>query len=362
MTEELIWRRAVSLAQKGCLTCAPNPMVGAVIVKGGKIIGEGYHKTAGCDHAEIRAIKDAKRKGHDVKGAVIYVTLEPCSTYGRTPPCTKALIENKFAAVKIGTIDPNPKHAGRAVRILKDAGLKVTAAERSDCRELNEAFNARMEKGRPFIHLKWAMSLDGKLAAESGDAKWISNEKSRREAHKLRAKYNAVLVGSKTVVADDPSLSIRLTKKERQPYKIVLDSEAKLSYDGKLTKNTPSEKIIIAVSQKAKADKIKKLRERGFTVIKTKGERVSLIELLKELAKLGVSGVLVEGGSETLTSFLKAKLADKLTVFIAPKILGGKRSPVLEALCKTPEKSPKIAWTAVKKFDGDLMLEGKING
>jgi riboflavin biosynthesis protein RibD len=361
MTEELIWRRAVSLAQKGCLTCAPNPMVGAVIMRGNKIIGEGYHQIAGQDHAEIRAIKDAKRKGHDVKGATIYVTLEPCSTYGKTPPCTDALIKNQLGEVKIGTLDPNPAHRGRAVEILKKAGIKVSVENIEECRDLNEAFNFRMEKGRPFVHLKWAMSADGKIACESGDAKWISNEKSRREAHKLRAKYNAVLVGSKTVVADDPSLSIRLTKKERQPYKIVLDSEAKLSYDGKLTKNTPSEKIIIAVSQKAKADKIKKLRERGFTVIKTKGERVSLIELLKELAKLGVSSVLVEGGSETLTSFLKAKLADKLTVFIAPKILGGKRSPVLEALCKTPEKSPRIAWTAVKKFDGDLMLEGNIN-
>ena len=360
MTEEALWQRAIELAKKAELTCAPNPMVGAVIVKGGKIIGEGYHQIAGCDHAEIRAIKDAKKKGHDLKGAVIYVTLEPCSTYGRTPPCTKAIIENQFAAVKIGTIDPNPKHAGRAVKILTDAGIKVTVADRADCRELNEVFNARMEKGRPFIHLKWAMSLDGKLAAESGDAKWISNEKSRYEAHKLRAKYNAVLVGSKTVIADDPSLGIRLSKKERQPFKIVLDSEAKLSYNGRLTKNTPSEKIIIAVSQKAKADNIKKLRDRGFTVIKTKGERVSLKELMKALAKLGISGVLVEGGSETLSSFLKAKLADKLTVFIAPKLLGGTRSPITQVLCQTPKKSPKIVWTTIKKFDDDFMLEGEL--
>ena len=360
MTEEALWQRAIELARKALLTCAPNPMVGAVIVKGGKIIGEGYHQVAGCDHAEIRAIKDAKKKGHDLKGAVIYVTLEPCSTYGRTPPCTKAIIENQFAAVKIGTIDPNPKHAGRAVKILTDAGIKVTVADKADCRELNEVFNARMEKGRPFIHLKWAMSLDGKLAAESGDAKWISNEKSRYEAHKLRAKYNAVLVGSKTVIADDPSLSIRLSKKERQPFKIVLDSEAKLSYNGRLTKNTPSEKIIIAVSQKAKADRIKKLKERGFTVIKTKGERVSLPELLKALAKLGISGILVEGGSETLTSFLKAKLADRITVFIAPKLLGGTRSPITQSLCQTPKKSPKIVWTTIKKFDDDFMLEGEL--
>ncbi|MBQ7556004.1 bifunctional diaminohydroxyphosphoribosylaminopyrimidine deaminase/5-amino-6-(5-phosphoribosylamino)uracil reductase RibD [bacterium] len=360
MTEEAFWQRAIELARKALLTCAPNPMVGAVIVKGGKIIGEGYHQVAGCDHAEIRAIKDAKKKGHDLKGAVIYVTLEPCSTYGRTPPCTKAIIENQFAAVKIGTIDPNPKHAGRAVKILTDAGIKVTVADRADCRELNEVFNARMEKGRPFIHLKWAMSLDGKLAAESGDAKWISNEKSRYEAHKLRAKYNAVLVGSKTVIADDPSLGIRLSKKERQPFKIVLDSEAKLSYNGRLTKNTPSEKIIIAVSQKAKADRIKKLKERGFTVIKTKGERVSLPELLKALAKLGISGILVEGGSETLTSFLKAKLADRITVFIAPKLLGGTRSPITQSLCQTPKKSPKIVWTTIKKFDDDFMLEGEL--
>ena len=359
MTEEALWQRAIELAKKAELTCAPNPMVGAVIVKGGKIIGEGFHQIAGCDHAEIRAIKDAKKKGNDLKGATIYVTLEPCSTYGRTPPCTKAIIENKFAAVKIGTIDPNPKHAGRAVKILTDAGIKVTVADRSDCKELNEVFNARMEKGRPFIHLKWAMSLDGKLAAESGDAKWISNEKSRHEAHKLRAKYNAVLVGSKTVETDDPSLSIRLSKKERQPYKIVLDSEAKLSYTGRLTKNTPSEKIIIAVSQKAKSDNIKKLRDRGFTVIKTKGERVSLKELMKALAKLGISGVLVEGGSETLSSFLKAKLADKLTVFIAPKLLGGTRSPITQVLCQTPKKSLKIVWTTIKKFDDDFMLEGE---
>ena len=262
--------------------------------------------------------------------------------------------------MKIGTIDPNPKHAGRAVKILTDAGIKVTIADRSDCRELNEVFNARMEKGRPFIHLKWAMSLDGKLAAESGNAKWISNEKSRHEAHKLRAKYNAVLVGSKTVIADDPSLSIRLSKKERQPFKIVLDSEAKLSYNGRLTKNTPSEKIIIAVSQKAKADRIKKLKERGFTVIKTKGERVSLPELLKALAKLGISGILVEGGSETLTSFLKAKLADRITVFIAPTLLGGTRSPITQSLCQTPKKSPKIVWTTIKKFDDDFMLEGEL--
>ena len=358
MTEDLIWKHAAALAKKGELTCAPNPMVGAVIMRGNKIIGEGYHQTAGEDHAEIRAIKDAKKKGHDIKGATIYVTLEPCSTYGKTPPCTDALIKNQLGEVKIGTLDPNPAHRGRAVEILKKAGIKVSVENIEECRDLNEAFNFRMEKGRPFVHLKWAMSADGKIACESGESKWISGIKSRQEAHKLRARYNAVLVGSKTVENDDPSLSIRLAKSERQPYKIVLDSQARLSYAGRIVKNTSPEKIVVAVASKAPEDRIKKLEEKGFTVIKTKGEKVNLKELLKALAKLSISGILVEGGGEVQSAFMKAHLADKVTVFVAPLLLGGSKVPFTQALSLTPSSGVKINWTKIKRSGEDVVLEG----
>ena len=354
MIEKIIWQRAITLAKKGALTCAPNPMVGAVLVKGGKIIGEGYHIKAGSPHAEVRALRDAFRKGHDPKGATLFVTLEPCSTTGRTPPCTEAIINAKIAEVRIGTTDPNPKHRGRAVKILEACKIKVRVENLPECAALNERFNHFMKTGRPFIHAKWAMSLDGKMAAKEGERYSITNEKSLREAHKLRALYDAVLIGKGTVLADDPALSIRLSKKVRQPYKIILDSRASLSYTGRLAEKTEASKIIVAVSKKAPEKRVLALRERGLTVIRTSGTSVNLPELLKALGALGISGILVEGGPKILSAFFAENLVDKISVFIAPKILGGKVFPLPENL-----RVPKLLQNfSLRRIKDDLLFEG----
>lgn len=363
LAEEEIWRRAVALARRGLLTCAPNPAVGAVIIRDGQVAGEGYHRVTGGPHAEIAALEDARRHLRPVRGGILYVTLEPCSTVGRTGACTSAIVAAGIREVHIGTLDPNPAHQGRAVGILEGLGIRVTVHNRPDCEAINYRFNHCMINRRPFVHAKWAMTLDGKLAAHNGQAKWISGERSRRAAHELRALYNAVLVGKGTVLRDDPALSIRLGSRERQPYKIVLDSRAELDYSGRIIAGTPPERLIIAVSPAAPGPRWTALARRGFTVLRTESEpeRVALPELLEKLMGLGLTGLLVEGGPTVLGEFFRQRLADRATIFLAPSFIGGLLAPIPVPLASEPGLGPRLRNMTVRHLDGDLRLDGDIS-
>jgi len=352
---------ALKLAEKGKFTCSPNPMVGAVIIDNNKIVGEGFHKKAGEPHAEINAINNA---GYISKNAALVVTLEPCSTHGRTPPCTEAIINAGIKKVIVGTVDPNPKHAGNGLDILKSAGVNVILLNDPNCKKLNEKFNKFIEFGFPFVHIKWAMTLDGKIATFSGDSKWISSDKSRFFVHYLRAEYDAVLTGSGTVLKDNPQLNVRLEGEWRQPAKIIIDSLCKTPPESNIFKS--SGKVIIACGENAPENNIKQLQKSGAEIIRTPinpNGKINLPTLLKSLAKKNVSSIFVEGGAELTGAFFDAKLVDKITAFIAPKIIGGKNalSPVGGIGIKKINQAFQLKNIELKQFDSDVMLTGYID-
>ena len=363
MTENQIYiwlKHAIKLAEKGRYSCSPNPMVGAVIISNGKIVGEGYHKCAGKPHAEINAISNSNGK---TKGGTIIVTLEPCSTHGRTPPCTEAIIKAGIKKVVIGAIDPNPAHAGKALTILKDAGIEVKLINDPECEKLNERFNYFISTGLPFIHAKWAMTLDGKIATRTGDSKWISCDESRKFVHKLRAEHDAIMTGSGTVLKDDPQLNVRLEGKWRQPVKIIIDSLLQTPSNAKVLKN--GAKTIIACGKNASLEKIRALENAGAKIIKIStgtDNKIILPELFKKLAAENISSVFVEGGGSLLGALFDNKLVNKATVFIAPKIIGGKKSlsPIGGIGINKIDNSIKLDDLQFEKIGCDIMLTGNI--
>lgn len=353
-------KRAIKLAVKGKYSCSPNPVVGAVIIADGKIAGEGYHKRAGEPHAEINAITDAKDKTTD---ATLFVTLEPCCTHGRTPPCTEAIIKAGIKKVVIGTIDPNPLHAGKALDILQNAGIEVELINDQECEKINEKFNCFISTGRPFIHAKWAMTLDGKIAARTGDSKWISCDESRKFVHKLRAEHDAIMTGSGTVLKDDPQLNVRLEGKWRQPVKIIIDSLLQTPLNAKILKS--GAKTIIACGKNASTEKIRALENAGAKIIKIStgtDNKIILPELFKKLAAENISSVFVEGGGALLGALFDNKLVNKTTVFIAPKIIGGTESlsPVGGIGIGKIDDSIKSDDLQFEKIGRDIMLTGNI--
>lgn len=350
--------RALELARSGRYGAHPNPMVGAVIVKGGRIIGEGAHLRCGGPHAEINALRACRVSP---AGADVYVTLEPCSTYGKTPPCTEALIRAEVRNIYIGAQDPNPANAGKAGAILRRAGLKVsTGVLRKDCEALNPAFNKFMRTGLPYVTVKIAQSLDGRIADAAGRSRWISSPQSRRETHKLRAEADAVLAGIGTVLADDPLLNVRGVKVPRQPWVVALDSSFRVPRRAQIFKN---ERVVIATTRKASVTAMKRLpHDAKILVLPSEKGRVSLPALLKELGKLGISHVLVEGGGQVAGSFISEGLADRFVCFVAPVIIGGTESrnamvwpDELNAARKELGLRPKLA--SVTKVGPDLMLD-----
>lgn len=327
MTERDYMKLALDLAAKAKGRTSPNPMVGAVVVKDGEIVGKGYHRAAGEPHAEVNALEDA---GEEAKGATVYVTLEPCSHYGKTPPCTEALIEAGVSKVVVAMEDPNSLVAGRGLEQLAETGLEVESGLMAkEAKKLNEAFIKYITTDRPFVMLKNAMTLDGKIATKTGDSRWISGEDSRRYVHQLRDEVDGILVGIGTALADNPRLTARLPKKEGQdPTRIVLDSKLQIPLDCNLVTQESKAKTIVATSEKADKEKKKKLEEVGvkiLTVPVTEG-KVDLESLLIELGKLNMMSLLVEGGSQVNASFLFENLADKVIYFIAPKIIGGQKA------------------------------------
>jgi len=328
-------RLALRLAGRGLGHTSPNPMVGAVVVKAGEILGRGFHRRAGLAHAEIEAIQDARRRASQLRGSTLYVTLEPCCTHGRTPPCTDAIIASRFKRVVVGATDPNPDHSGRGLRLLRRAGIDVVQGVLAEeASGLNEAFNHWIVRRTPFITVKAAMTLDGKIATREGESKWITSEQSRACAMQLRQRHDAVLVGINTVLADNPSLVLRSVAgrkvnlaRSRQPRRIVLDSTARTPLGANVVTDAFAPFTTIVVAKNAPAGRTIALGKRvRVMVAPLKNGAIDLGWVLQELGRDQVTSLLVEGGGEVNASFLLSKLAHRVAFFYAPKILGGREA------------------------------------
>ncbi|MBQ7264890.1 MAG: bifunctional diaminohydroxyphosphoribosylaminopyrimidine deaminase/5-amino-6-(5-phosphoribosylamino)uracil reductase RibD [Firmicutes bacterium] len=347
---------AAELAKKGEGAVDPNPLVGAVIVKNGNIIGSGYHEKFGGPHAEVNAIESCKE---DTEGAEIYVTLEPCSHYGKTPPCALKLIEKGFKKVYVGCLDPNPLVAGRGIKLLRDHGIEVeTGVLEEECSMLNPVFFKYITQKIPYVALKSAVSLDGKTATYSGESKWISCEGSRLEVQKLRNKYMAIMVGVNTVIKDDPRLDCRI-EGGRDPIKIIADTNLRTPINARmLTKGT----TYIAASQKhTNSEKAKALEEKGAKILylNEKDGEISLSELLEKLGKLNINSLLVEGGGTLNFAFIKEKLFDIIHYYIAPKIIGGAEAKTFAEGkgFETMAEVCELEFKNIRNIDGDIYLE-----
>jgi len=361
---EIFMRQALELAARARGRTSPNPMVGAVIVKSGKIIGEGYHHQAGTPHAEIHAINSA---GENAKGAELYVTLEPCCHRGRTPPCTKAVIQAGISTVIMAMHDPNPLVAGKGKAELEANGITVNSGLlEQEARKLNEFYIKYITTGLPFVMLKSAMSLDGKIATYTGKSKWITSEISRRKVHELRDAVDAILVGVGTVIADNPSLTTRLMDKEgKDAIRIIVDSQARIPLPSRVLHLDSTTPTLIVVTPKTPEDKISRLKTVGAEVIvipERNDGKVNLKALMETLGRRKVTSVMIEGGSEINASVLKEGIADKVMMFIAPKFIGGKTAPGpiggqgIEQLSNSIE----LQNIQVAKMGEDILVEGYI--
>jgi len=359
-----IWmRRALDLAARARGRTSPNPMVGAVLVKDGQLIGEGFHAYAGSDHAEVAALRDA---GPAARGATLYVSLEPCSHYGRTPPCVEQILQAGIRRVVAACEDPNPAVSGKGIAALRAAGLSVDVGVLAEEAErLNEAFFTHVRTGRPFVTLKVAASLDGKIATRTGESRWITGESARRRVHQLRNEMDAVLVGIGTVLRDDPLLTTRLEiADQRDPIRVVVDNLARLPLRAKAVNRASTAPTILAVSQMAPRTKLEALEREGVQVIvvESSPRRVSLERLIEALGKRGILSVMIEGGAEINASALREGVVDKVLVFLAPILIGGKSTPTavggdgIESLTQ----AVRLRDVRIERFDGDILVEGYI--
>ena len=352
-------RNCIRLAKKGYGFVAPNPLVGATIVKNGIIIGEGWHEKFGEAHAEINAIHATNEF---LKGATIYVNLEPCSHQGKTPACSLALIQSGFKRVVIACLDPNPLVSGNGVKMLKQAGIEVEIGIlEKEAMKLNERFFKYIQSNKPFIALKMASSLDGKIATSNGDSKWITNEKSRTFVHQLRLQYSAILVGINTVLTDDPILNVRLKNaKISNPLRIVLDSNLRIPLQAKIL-NTSVAPTWIATTKKASPDKIIQLENTGVKVVvcPEKDEKIDLHFLIEKLGMEGIDSLLVEGGGTVNFGFANAKLVDKVYAFLAPKLIGGESAKTgMEGNGFSQlSESIELKNLRYRKLENDLLIE-----
>jgi diaminohydroxyphosphoribosylaminopyrimidine deaminase/5-amino-6-(5-phosphoribosylamino)uracil reductase len=352
-------RQALRLARQGSGRTSPNPLVGAVVVRGGQVVGAGYHQKAGGPHAERIALAQAGRKA---RGATLYVTLEPCNHTGRTPPCTEAILESGVKKVVFGMEDPNPRVAGGGGPYLRSRGIEVSGGllER-ECRAINEVYLKWVTTGIPFVTLKAALSLDGKIATRSGDSKWISNEQSRARVHRLRSRVDGILVGIGTVLADDPLLTPRPSRTiTRTPLRVIVDPQLRIPLPARLFSDPGP--VLIAAAEGAPKRKAAALQRKGVDLVlfPNRGGRFDLKALLAYLGRKEVTGLLVEGGSEIFSSFLSEGLADRVWLFYAPILIGGQSAKgmiggpgvatVAEAL-----KLERLRW---QSLGGDFFVEG----
>jgi len=325
--DQFIMKRALALARRARGYTCPNPMVGAIVVRNGTKVGEGYHRACGQPHAEAEALV---RAGSKARGATIYITLEPCDHVGRTPSCTEAILTAGIKRVVTGAGDPNPKVQGKGLARLRQAGVEVvTGILEQECRDLNRDYNHYISTGLPWVTLKWAMTLDGKIATRTGDSRWVSGEAAQRYAHRLRAKHASVLVGLGTALADDPLLTVRHVR-GRQPTRIVLDGRGELLLESRLVQSAMDVPLWVAITQLAPEDWRWALVDKGVKVLEIAADthgHIDIMALLCELGSREVMSLLVEGGSKTLGSFFDAGLWNQASVVIAPKLAGGKEAP-----------------------------------
>lgn len=356
---------ALRLSKRAEGMTSPNPLVGAIVVKRGKIIGKGFHRKAGLPHGEVEAFLDAERKGHNLKGSTLYVTLEPCCHTGkRTPACVDAIVKRGISKLVVGTLDLNPKVRGNGVKILREKGIDVKVGVLEDrCRETNEAFFKYITTGMPFVILKLAATLDGKIATFTGTSKWIGSETQRKYAHSMRNRVDAILVGIETVIQDDPRLTVRLGKKSsHQPTPIVLDSKLRIPIDAKLLNLHKAP--IIATTRSGNPRRIEDLEKMGARILFVDPEengRIDVLKLVKKLGHMDITSVLVEGGSETVASFLKNGIADKVVFFYVPKIIGSEGISMVGKLNVSEVKNAlSIKKIRVQTIGDEFVVEGYV--
>ena len=323
------------LAERGRFTVAPNPLVGAVVVREETVVGEGWHERAGGDHAEVLALKSA---GSAARGGTLFVTLEPCNHHGRTPPCVDAVVNAGISRVVVGILDENPLMRGRSAGLLREAGVEVEVLQEPSLEAQNEQYFRRMRTGRPFVHVKLATTLDGRIAAAGGDSKWVTGEAARLRAHALRAEAGAVLVGAGTARADDPSLTARgLPEEPPVVTRVVLDPNLTTSPGSRLALTAAESPVVIFADAESVDGREGALLDAGVEVVGAPADKggIDLTFVLDELGRRGIKGVLVEGGGETATGFVERGLADKLTLFYAPRLIGSEGIPMIGALRAT---------------------------
>lgn len=359
-TKEEIMRRCLELARKGAGSVSPNPMVGCVIVKRGKVIGEGYHERFGGAHAEVNAIRSASES---VQGAEIFVNLEPCSFFGKTPPCVDLLIEKKVGKVHVAMLDPNPRVNGKGVRKLRRAGIAVDVGTLSnEAGMLNEAFVKYIKTGLPFVTLKAAQSLDGKIALANGKSKYITSGDSLKMVHLLRSQHDAVLVGAGTVAADNPSLTVRLAR-GRSPVRIVLDGNLTSPLSSRIFHDRKS-RVVLFHSAGAVRNSAKKLAVLGKLGIETYGlpgsddGKIKARILLKSISKLGITSLLVEGGSCVFSQFIRSGEVDKLHLFTAPVIMGNGIGLADHINLNDLKRMKRVRIVSIKEVGRDQLLTG----
>lgn len=379
-------RRAIALAKQGGGFVHPNPLVGCVVVKDGQVIAEGYHEKYGEFHAERNALTRCKA---DTTGATLYVTLEPCCHYGKTPPCTEIIIEKGIAKVFVGILDPNPLVAGKGVKILQDAGIEVVSGLCEDeIREMNKVFLKYITTKRPYVIMKTAMTLDGKIAAHTGDSKWVTNEESRKKVHELRSELAGVVVGISTVLADDPMLNVRLEGKHHQPVRIVVDSNLRIPVDSQLVKTAKEYRTIVAttvISTEAERNGeisfncrrffrfwrklslrsgLDKLEMTGVELLEcqSNNNHVDINDLMTRLGAMGIDSLLLEGGGTLNAAFLEAGCVDEVWAFIAPKIIGGAaaKTPVSGKGIDLMSEAINLHNIEIQNINGDILIKGRI--
>lgn len=359
--DEMYMAEALKLAGNARGRTSPNPLVGAVVVREGRIVGQGWHRKAGTPHAEVHALNMA---GELARGATVYVTLEPCSHYGRTGPCAKALVEAGVKRVVVAMIDPNPKVAGKGVKILEEAGIQVeVGVGEEEAKRLNRSFLKWITTGKPYVIMKTAMSLDGKIASCTGQSQWITNEKSRQLVHELRDVCDGILVGINTVLKDNPSLTARLPDGNgKNPIRVVLDSRARIPLDSRLVTDGQAP-LLVAVSQEASPERIAALQAAGAEVITAGENRININQLLTELGKRQMTSLLVEGGGQVNFSFLQAGAADEVYAFVAPMLIGGREAltPVEGAGFAQLASAVRLQDVSTEMLEGDILIKGYVD-
>lgn len=361
--EEIWMQRCIELARKGIGSVSPNPLVGAVVIRDGRIIGEGYHRKFGEPHAEVNALQSAKE---DVRGATVAVNLEPCNYFGKTPPCTDLLIRSGVSRVVVGMLDPNPKVSGRGVEQLRQAGIAVVAGILEDeCRRLNRVFLKYIRTGMPYVTLKAAQTIDGKIARQSGRSTWITGKESRIHAHRLRAESDAILIGANTVIADDPQLTVREVK-GKNPARIILSTRIAFSSSAAVFSHSRSDRVIVFTGESIPEDRlflIDQLNERGVEVHQLPLSRSGILPLKDVLSILGGHGIaslLIEGGAATYATFLQQGLVDAMALYVAPKIFGGGLDAFYNVTDHHHGEYIKLRESVTTRLGEDILIEGEL--